>query len=217
MIRAKLVDKPDYRVGDLDVVGCGSTLGNILRFARGDTLPFRMLVEAIGHTVFLIRMENSPWDKDAWESESHQRLINYQFANMNVLVRFEADGFLPDLIPEPGIAAQENSSPGEKHMDSEDLLSSIAAATISTNQAPVTTDDRRSSALEISQCGRHSPQCAIFDLKTRSGKTHDFEILQEQMHPRLWIRQTPRFLLACHNAGRFEDIRVLDVREDLEQ
>ncbi len=55
----------------VDVVACGSTLGNLLRFVRGEDKAFRILVEAVGGgsggsggggagTVFLIRRENSP-------------------------------------------------------------------------------------------------------------------------------------------------------------
>ncbi|RAL15896.1 uncharacterized protein BO97DRAFT_475504 [Aspergillus homomorphus CBS 101889] len=234
MIRAILADKPDYRVQDLDVVACASTLGNLLRFARGDSLSFRMLVEVIGNTVFFIRRENSPWElitdvhgyghtfpeayttwtKDVRTSESHQRLINYEFANMNVLMRFEADGFLPELVPKSGLAAQENPIHGESDAELEDVLASITAATITTNHSSATIDDRNPSALEISKAGRYIPQCAIFDLKTRSARKSKTDILQEQMS-RLWIRQVPHLVLAFHNTGRFDDVRVMDVQENL--
>ena len=45
---------------DVDIIGCGNTLNNLFRFARGDAASFRMLVEVIGNTVFFIRRENSP-------------------------------------------------------------------------------------------------------------------------------------------------------------
>ncbi|KAG7138722.1 hypothetical protein HYQ45_018851 [Verticillium longisporum] len=44
----------------IDIVACGSTLGNLLRFTSGDEKPFRMLVNVVGSTVHLIRREKSP-------------------------------------------------------------------------------------------------------------------------------------------------------------
>lgn len=38
---------------DVDVVACGSTLGNLLRFIRGQDKTSRMPVEKVGNTVLL--------------------------------------------------------------------------------------------------------------------------------------------------------------------
>lgn len=233
MIRAIMMDKPDYRLGDLDIVGCGSTLGNMLRFARGQGSSFRILIEVLGNTVFFIRRERSPtetltgvrgyghtfpeayttWSESTRRSDSHQRLINYDFAGMNCLVRFEADGYLPDRIHND-LSTQNEPIPSTSNIDPEDLLSSIAAATIST--VPSVTTDTKSSTVKISKRGRYIPQCAVFDLKTRSEKRRGDDVLSGEL-ARLWIRQIPNFILAYHKSGRFDDIQVQDVREELEQ
>ena len=100
----------------VDIFGCGSTFGNLLRFVRGENKSFRMIVEVVQNMVLLIRRENSPrevmqdvrgyghtmpeayttWRRDVKGSESHQRIIRYKFAGLDCLVRFEADGYLPD-------------------------------------------------------------------------------------------------------------------------
>jgi len=89
--------RPDFNAQEVDVFGCGSTFGNLLRFARNveTEKPFRFLVEVVGKTVFLIRRENSPkeviadirgyghsfpeanttWDADLQSSDTHQRII----------------------------------------------------------------------------------------------------------------------------------------------
>ncbi|XMA20290.1 hypothetical protein WAI453_013081 [Rhynchosporium graminicola] len=53
---------PDFDAQGVDIFSCGSTLGNLLRFARNveTEKPFRFLVEVVGQTVFLLRRENSP-------------------------------------------------------------------------------------------------------------------------------------------------------------
>ena len=151
MIQAILTDKPGFNLANLDIIGCGSTMGNLLRFAREQDKPFRMLVEVVGNTVFLIRRENSPteklvgvygyghafpeanttWSKEVKGSMSHQRLIQYDFAGMKCLVRFEADGYLPDLAPD---VAKDQSEPDEVNAD--DILASINEATISSIPGP---------------------------------------------------------------------------------
>ncbi|KAL0471220.1 hypothetical protein QR685DRAFT_278815 [Neurospora intermedia] len=128
-IATLLRTKPSL-VPDLDIVACGSTLGNLLRFARGLDKTFRFLVEKVGNTIFFIRRENSPreiipdvrgyghtfperyttWEEDAKGSWVNQRLITYQFGWFRFLVRFEADGYLseddlPKASPTPAAAA----------------------------------------------------------------------------------------------------------------
>jgi len=231
MIRAILIERPEFSLRDVDIIECGSTMGNLLRFARGQVHPFRMLVEVVGNTVFFIRRENSPtetipdvrgyghtfpeayttWSTSVRGPASHQRLINYGFAGMNCLVRFEADGFLPDLLPED-LGTQNDHTPKTGDVKVEDLLSSIHGATISSVYSATT--DAESKKLNISRKGRRIPQCGIFDLKTRSLKRINVDTLAEELS-RLWTRQIPNFVLAYHKSGKFIDIRVEDVREDL--
>lgn len=95
-IEAILKQNPDFDTKGIDIVGCGSTLGNLLRFARNIDKKFRMIVECVGSTVFFIRRENSPtqtipdvrgyghtfpeayttWDAAVRGSETHQRVID---------------------------------------------------------------------------------------------------------------------------------------------
>jgi hypothetical protein len=231
MVRAVLMEKPDFCVKDLDIVGCGSTLGNLLRFARGKSPAFRILVHVIGNTVFFSRRENSPkeiiqgvqgfghtfpeayttWSKSVRNSESHQRLINFSFTNINCLVRFEADGYLPDLVA-ANLKTERDLMSSRSEIEPEDLLSSMQATTISGFDSA--TVGQESSDLRISNQGSYIPQAAIFDLKTRSARKVGIDTLSEEMG-RLWIRQIPNFVLAYHNSGTFDDIRILDVREEM--
>ncbi|PNH30211.1 hypothetical protein VD0002_g4046 [Verticillium dahliae] len=90
----------------IDIVACGSTLGNLLRFTSGDEKPFRMLVNVVGSTVHLIRREKSPnetiddvrgyghtfpdayttSDREARGSASHQRILSYCFGGLRSVV-----------------------------------------------------------------------------------------------------------------------------------
>ena len=205
----------------MDVFGCGSTLGNLLRFARGEDRSFRFTVEAVGNTVFFIRRENKPdetlsqdgqpirgyghsfperymdWENDVEGSGSHQRIISYNFYGLKCLVRTEGDGYLADQVATAAPEGEENA----------EVDATLAHKLM--NIPNITTR----------KTGTLIPQHAIFDLKTRSIKRRDQvdEILAEQI-ARHWIAQIPFFILAFHERGRFspEDILVQDVRKDVE-
>lgn len=59
-VKAVLAQNPNLDTGDIDVFGRTSTLGNLLRFLKGDDKTFRFVVEAVGRTVFFVRRENAP-------------------------------------------------------------------------------------------------------------------------------------------------------------
>lgn len=232
VIQAILSENPDFSLKDVDIIACGSTLGNLLRFVRHDQGSFRMLVEVVGNTVFFSRRLTSPtekipevfgyghsfpeayttWSKNVRGCQSHQRVMNYQLAGMNCLVRFEADGYLPDLVPQD--LETERNSTSEAGDTAEDLLSSMQSTTIGGFKPSTADEDVKPQRIEVVKKGRHIPQDGIFDLKTRSVKKIDLDILSTEI-PRLWIRQIPNFVVAYHVRGKFNDIRVQDVREDL--
>ncbi|KAJ9242812.1 hypothetical protein DTO169E5_2983 [Paecilomyces variotii] len=230
-LRTILASKPDFSLQSVDIVACGSTLGNLLRFIRGKDKSFRILVEVVGTTVFFMRRENSPdevipdvrgyghtfpeayttWSAKVKGSESHQRVMKYDFAGMSCLVRFEADGYLP-----PPTQNHSSRTPGEDPTEVEDnLLSSVERATIS-NVPSSGGSKTEPKSLNISTGGERISQSAIFDLKTRSIRKKDEDTLDIEL-PRLWISQIPNFILAHHKAGVFNDIQVVNVWERVTQ
>ncbi|KAK3117365.1 hypothetical protein LTR53_001355 [Teratosphaeriaceae sp. CCFEE 6253] len=116
-VRALLAQRPAFETFDFDIVGCGRALGSLSRFVRGEHKPFRFTVELVGDTMFFVRRENTPderivgirgyghafpdayteWHPEVRASESHQRLIRYNFAGFSCVVRFEGDGYLKHL------------------------------------------------------------------------------------------------------------------------
>jgi hypothetical protein len=226
MVQAILTDKPKYSVTNVDIIACSNTMNNLLRFVLGKENPFRILVEVLGKTVFFIRRVNSPtetipnvhgyghtfpeayttWSARVSGSESHQRVMEYEFAGMQCLVRCEADGFLPDLVPDTE-KAEETPVPSNDAIDPEERSSSMEDVLC----VPAATTE-----LQIGKSGRHIPQCAVFELKTRAITKINQAVLKQEL-PRLWISQTPNFILAHHTYGQFNQIRVQDVRDDVKQ
>jgi hypothetical protein len=201
-----------------DIFACGSTLGHLLRFTRGADKAFRISVQVIGKTVFLIRKENDPkeliegvrgfghsfpdaytsWPSEVKDSETHQRIVQYQLGGLQCLVRFECDGFLDT-----------HSQTSTPRIPVTTKLSSQMSQETLADAFPSTTG-----FFTVVQAGKLVPQTSIFDLKTRSGR-HKKDINMEDITPVLWLKQIPNFIVAYHDGSglfRDQDIHIEDVR-----
>ncbi|KAG0645078.1 hypothetical protein D0Z07_9108 [Hyphodiscus hymeniophilus] len=229
VVRSIFEARPDFNAQEVEVFGCGSTFGNLLRFARNveTEKPFRFLVEVVGETVFLIRRENSPkeviadirgyghsfpeanttWDADLQSSETHQRIIRYQLGHLNTIIRFEADGYFAENVP----AKKTYSSPANREVNEDLLVSALAGNTISAHTP------KNSNSLKLVQGQGPIPQSTVFDLKTRSIKRKHYDTTISDQIPRLWIRQIPFFVLAYHDNGLFrsEEVTVRNIKPDV--
>jgi hypothetical protein len=219
---------------EVNLFACGSTLGNLLRFVRGQDKAFRMLVYLVENTIFLVRRENSPtevipdvrgfghtfpeanttWEADVRGSASHQRLIRYSFGGFDAVVRFEADGYIkpPDSPYRKGSPTTVPSTTTVK-----DLADSLEATSITPPTPSGQETLLQPQGLTIKTAGSLIPQSALFDLKTRGIKTRSKGTHMAEELPRLWVSQIPTFILAFHTNGLFktEDIEIKDVRDDV--
>ncbi|CAE7218797.1 hypothetical protein CFE70_010353 [Pyrenophora teres f. teres 0-1] len=227
VVHAIVETNPKFPTSNVDLFACGSTLGNLLRFARGIDKAFRFNVEVIGNTVFFIRKENDPkevikdirgfghtfpeayttWDKDVKGSDTHQRIIKYTFGGLNCLVRFESDGYIKN-ISKGGDKVSDKVTVGE-----DDLLQALQGTTIGHSSK---TFSKTLDRISVKHGGSVVPQSSIFDMKTRSGKHNKF-IDMSDISPQLWLKQIPNFILAYHDGhGLFQDIRVQDIRDEVQ-
>ncbi|KAK0737338.1 hypothetical protein B0T21DRAFT_383332 [Apiosordaria backusii] len=218
----------------IDVVACGSTLGNLLRFVRRQDKPFRILVEKIHNTVFFTRRENTPtelipgvrgyghsfpeantiWEADVKGSASHQRLIRYTFGDRRFLVRFEADGYIRPRGQGSSSATITSSASINDQASLADLLSQTDMRLASKFNALLS-----DSTVSVKSGGELIPQAQVFDLKTRSIYTKEKKGHLAEELPRLWVSQIPTFILAFHTQGLFKegDIQIRDVRQDVQR
>lgn len=214
-VQSILASHPEYDTSAVDVFACGSTMGNLVRFVHAKSHPFCFVVHMVGNTAFLLRREHSPtmlidgvvgfghsfpeayttWDADVKGSSSHQRVLEYKFGGLKFLVRFESDGYLGDEEPLSG-GAKKQSDPAP--------LADAMAGLLKEDGAPGDPHPR------VEARGHLIGQSSVFDLKTRSIRKVDDDVLAEEL-PRLWVRQISKFILAFHRSGVFEDIRVQDV------
>lgn len=218
--------EPDFSTSNVDIFGCGSTLGNLLRFVRSVDKPFRFLVEVIGNTVFFVRKENdareiiegvrgyghtfpeayTTWESDVKGSESHQRLIQYDLGGLECIVRFECDGYMWEKSGDQ----KANVLKGNSRTGLDDLLHAFDNTAIKRGLSSLDVP------LSIQTGGSPPTQRAIFDLKTRSGRFKK-EIDMTDIYPSLWLKQFTNFIVAFHDgAGTFEDVRMQDIRKDVQ-
>jgi hypothetical protein len=227
-VQAIFATQPHFTAHCVDIFACSSTLGSLLRFVRKVDKPFRMLVEAVGDTVFFVRREKSPkelipdvrgfghtfpaayttWEPEVKRSESHHRVVRYTFGGLDCLVRLGVDGYHKDL------AAEQPKVERKSELDGTDISEVMLTSALNSTKIGVhpTAIDK---PLAIIQGGQRIPQSAIFDLKTRSFRKKDHDTIGEEM-PRLWVAQIPNFILAYHDSGVFEDIQTRNVRQEIE-
>ena len=204
----------------IDVVTCSKTLNNLFNFADNNPMPFRAVLEIVHNTVFFIRQENSPdyivkrpegyghtmpkafttCPADFEDSQSHQRIIRYVFGELDILVRFEADGYLPNFC----LDAEVNIN--DHQIDPPKVPKDVFTASGPTCGP--------SGPLKVKSSGYVVSQCSLFDLKTRSKKHRKGSVLKERLS-RLWLTQVHNFIFARHDNGDFSDIVIDNVQEEI--
>ena len=224
-VQAIFASQPDFPTTSIDVFACSSTLGNLLRFVRKVDKSFRILVEAVGDTVFFVRRENSPtelipgvtgfghtfpeayttWEAEVKRSVSHQRIIRYELGGLDCIVRFAADGYHKDLV-------SRGSEVGQR-LEADAFNDTLASAF--SNSAIDDYPPARDKPLNVIHGGQKIPRAAVFDLKTRSIRKKDQDTLGEEL-PRLWVAQLSNFILAYHTSGIFEEIQTREVHHEVE-
>ncbi|KAI0841012.1 hypothetical protein F5Y06DRAFT_235318 [Hypoxylon sp. FL0890] len=196
----------DFDPSSVDIMGCASSLGDILRFTRSVESTFRFDVEMVENTLFLIRncrsqvipdvrgyghsfLDNfTSYQAGMEETKSHQRLISYSFGGLKCLVRFECDGHFAD--------ASENT-----------------IATANGPRAPNLSKTLASSSIPIETAGAAVSQQSILEIKTKSQVRGPIDM--DEHLPRLWVRQIPNLITAYHVGGKFTEVEEKAVRQDL--
>ena len=219
--------RPQLQTTDIDLVGCGNTLGNLLRVAESIERSFLFRIEVIGNTVFLVRRGTSPrelipdvwgyghtfpeayttWDEGLKGSVSHQRIIKYRFGEINCLLRFESDGYIKEKVSSE--TTQSLSDRKESRLSKETVLCEFAESVLVGETTPT-----KGNRLIIEHAGQEIPHSAIFDVKTRSIRN---EIKMEEIYPRNWLSQIPNFILAYHTAGKFTTPEPRNLQTEIDE
>lgn len=226
MFRAIYIMHPEFDMGTIDVVICRNTMAKLYDSIIGTPKSFEIDVESIGNALMFVRKEKKTteviegfrgygftfpeeytrWGSEVKGSSSHHRMAQYDFAGLNVLLRFETDAYIADQRK-----TAKGASPPAQGYES----TATSAATIHKLSDSLTLGERRpitDHRLTILTGGREIDQSATIEIKTRAAhKTLDMN----SVLPRLWMSQTANLIAAYHKAGRFDNIQAIDVRSQV--
>ncbi|KPI40319.1 uncharacterized protein AB675_7605 [Cyphellophora attinorum] len=255
-VRAIFALYPTFDSQSIDLFACSNTIRNLGSFVNQAEKNFRFYAEKIGSTLFLMHVENggpmdiikdvvgyghnfaeayTTWDEGCKGSETHQRLIAYNLGGLRCVVRYEADGYLPEKLDE-GHPLKHVAEFGSKEEATDSIkaepgtsIKEEAMNSIKEEPMDYIKEEPMEPALEVQlQVTRFSiPQSAVFDLKTRQVTTPN-PIRESQVHSRAWATQSPNFILAHytrdhsdkrHVKGRFsnDSTVVHDVSSDIKE
>ncbi|KAJ2899269.1 hypothetical protein MKZ38_003319 [Zalerion maritima] len=218
---------PNLETQDIDIVGCEETLYHVIRYLKGQESSFRFLARLVGRTLFLVRNEGTRaipslkgwghsflagytrWPGDLNESISHQRVVGYNFAGMEMLVRFECDGYYESM--------EKQKQQQNKPSTSETRLSEMPAEFDSLVDLVDLVDPRVAAAaaeagIEVQSLGTEVSQSTIFEIKTRA-RYREYGL--EDRLPLLWLRQIPNMVIGYHYRGTFNNIQQFSVKEEV--
>ncbi|KAL6720375.1 hypothetical protein ACLMJK_002296 [Lecanora helva] len=228
MFRAIYELHPQFDFSDIDVFIDRNSMNKLLGFLQKSSRIFEIDVEIIGNKAVFVRKEKSAteiitefrgfgrtfpeeytsWDSQVQGSSSHHRIARFNFGGLKYLLRFESDGYLAEKSSAKNPAASVETEGATELNDPNVLLGS--ADTLSLGNRHAITGQ----ALVIRRQGTEIDQEAMFDIKTRAAHR---PLDMEAVLPRLWISKIPNLVVGYHRGGRFEDIQVLDVRDDIER
>lgn len=220
MFRAIDEEHPELDLRDVDVVICRNTMAKLYEFVTTKSENFVIDVEIMGDTALFVRKkpettkfvsdfhlfglafpeEFTRWDSAVKGSVSHRRVVEYEFAGLKYLLRFESVGYLAEKA-----ASQQQGG----------MTDLADATTVPISNEAFTVGEERlvtGHGLVIRSGGSGINQEAVIDITTRAAH----QVLDmESVRPRLWMSQTPNLIVAYHDDGQFDDVQIFDVRKDL--
>ncbi|KAK3626964.1 hypothetical protein LTR56_019503 [Elasticomyces elasticus] len=197
--RALLVQQPTLKTSEINIFACGSTLGNLLNFVRHVDKPFRIVVEVVGETVFFVRREKKP-DETMDDPRGYGHTFPEAYTSVLGEVSDSASHQRMSGYEFAGLKCVVRSE-GDGFL--EHLAGPEYQDAISVKLPEVEGVTMRAGGLRV-------PQEAVFDVKTRSIKKKDEDIMAGEL-PRLYMRQIPNFVM-----GYFEEnIIIRDITGDL--
>lgn len=221
LFRALLVEQPDFRLGDVDLVTDRNNLRKLLRFVQASSSsPFRIRVEVAGDgdkaTALFTRVEEKTTEtirgfrgyghsfEKAYTKtfapgvNGYHRVVSYAFGGLQCVVRHETDGYLGGSKPEA--------------QGADDLLSgALGGLSLAAEQGPETT----TSGLTVVRSRDRVDVAAVsstLEIKTRAAsRTLDMA----DVLPQLWIAQTPNLAVGYHQGGVFNNVQVRDMTDEI--
>ncbi|KAF5699850.1 geranylgeranyl pyrophosphate synthetase [Fusarium globosum] len=224
LFRALYLTQPAFDIRPVDVVTDRNNIRKLLAFinsdlAPGDLEPFTIAVETIGTTALFRRDETAvtrfiaPNEfrgfghkfeeeytvKQVNDSTGHHRIIAYGLCDLDLVVRYEADGY---------VATDKIKGPKD-----DPLLASLRGLSLSPATSALSVNPVQSK-LVITEEGRVVPPESILEIKTRATSRY---LPIPEVAAQLWVSQTSKLVRAYHYRGKFEVPQVEDVEAQVKR
>ena len=199
---------PEFDPKSIDLVTDRKNLRELLNIISGKLVKdFRVDIQLIQDTLLFTRWGKAAksyisgsrgyghmfekalgtYPKSFAQSTSHHRVVKYTLAGMRIVLRFEADGYLPsqDISSCKPVARQHHSSNAAVH---------------ATN----------TSSLRVISAGLDVPHNSLVELKTCN---ENRGLAISKVADQLWFGQVPHLKIGYHTEGKFQRIEDRDVEE----
>ena len=211
---------PEFDPRFIDVVTDRKNLRKLLKIICGKSVQdFHIDLELVGETLLFSRWENSAksyindaegyghefekalgtYPKSLRRSTSHHRVIRYSLAGMTILLRFEADGYLPSK----NISTVSSSKPVVRQRHS----ANAPIRSYHTNSHPA------ESSIDVIHAGHDVPHSSLVELKTCY---ENKGLSTSKVIDQLWFGQARNLKIGYHNDGTFKRIDERDIQENEE-
>lgn len=182
-------------------------------FCRAETETFRAIepheFRGFGH-----EFEKTYTTDQVEGSTGHHRIISYRFSDLNLIVRYETDGYVDSYSPSSSKAQTESTKPGNANNLSSKMESLSLHPSSKRIPRASTSSFKSSSKLSIKEKGHTIPIDSTLEVKTRV--IHKPIDIQEVL-PQLWVSQTPNLVRAYHRNGMFECPEVENVMLEIKR
>ena len=212
--------KPEFDPNSIDVVTDRKNLRELLKIICGKSVrDFRLDLELVGETLLFTSWEKAAksyindsngyghefekalgtYPKSFRWSRGHHRVIRYSLAGMRILLRFEADGYLPSN----DISTVSSFKPVVRRHRSENT----AIQSLHADSQPV------ESRLNVIPGGNDIPHNSLVELKTCNESRW---LTTSKVIDQLWFGQVRHLKIGYHNDGMFERIDERDFQDNEE-
>jgi len=220
---------PNFDYSTIDLITARNSLRKLMKCVgtASDTRPcedFRINIDVVGRkkkTILFTRWETRDYDEQLFgygqnfveattstphhceNATSHNRIVQYDFAGLTLLVRYEADATLP-VIKRIVTAPR----PGRLREDTLDGLSSqVALLSIRESNAAASSGsgDSEGDLQVIPTSHEISPQSSIIEIKSRSARSYE-SFDWSGIFPQLFFSQIPHLYIGIHRQGTFEQL-----------
>lgn len=200
-VRAILAQNVGVEPQSVDLFTCTSTLRNLLSFLQQEQPSFNFCTDVIGETVFFVRRPRSSTetviDTQGFALTLARKYLEREHGSKSHqrVISYKFQGLRCCVRFECYGYLKGQGTPPKLTPEGLEMMPP-------------------SEYLHVNQGGKVIAQEAIFDLRTRAAYKKGKDALPGVIE-RLWVTQTPNFVMAYHKYGIFNDIEIQDRREDI--